>query len=40
MQKEDKVILGFAFVALGYFAVHVMCALMNPWIAITANAMR
>ena len=40
MQKEDKLILGFVLVALGYFAAHVGWALMKPWIAIAANAMR
>ncbi len=40
LQKEDKVILGFAFVALGYFAAHAMGALMKLWIAIAANALR
>lgn len=40
LEKEDKVILGFVLIALGYFAAHAMWALMKPWIAIAANAMR
>ncbi len=40
LEKEDKMILGFALAALGYFAAHVAWALMKPWIIITSNAMK
>ncbi len=40
MPREDKWVLEFVVIVLGYFGAHVAWALMKPWVMVAMAALQ